>query len=670
MITYIRNRYLFVSDFLLLTTAAYVSFVLRLETPVLHSPYWHGLLLFLVVAIPFVLGMFHQTGVYARYWQYASIEEMVLLAGSVTIATVISGGITLAIDWWLLSKGTVTIPRSIPLIFMLLALCVTATPRLALRLFSHRQGKASRERHLTPVLVVGAGRSGTLIIREIQHNPSLGMRVVGFVDDDPGKQRLKIYGFPVLGRLDDIARLVQEYGIQQVIIAMPTAPGKTIRDIVRRCEDVHVQTRTMPGMSELLDGRVSVNQLRPVQIEDLLRREPVQTDIEAVRELVRGKRVLITGSGGSIGSELCRQVFRCEPAELVLLGHGENSVFAIHNELARAKSSIVLHPVIADIRFPERLHRIFQTCRPDIVFHAAAHKHVPLMERNPAEAITNNVLGTHNLLQVSLAHDVERFVMISSDKAVNPTSVMGATKRVAELLVHQTARASGKPYVAVRFGNVLGSRGSVVLTFKEQIAAGGPVTVTHPEMCRYFMTIPESVQLVLQAAVMGRGGEVFMLDMGEPVKIADLARDMIELSGLEVGEDIDIEFTGMRPGEKLFEELCIRGECYQGTAHSKIAVVVNAGLLKEQALHANGVETPSSLASLDTALQCLVRAATEDNHTAIVEILQRIVPEYTPMSQCHSKNGVDVRPSSVNGVERVVPKTGRLHGFCNVAAPK
>jgi FlaA1/EpsC-like NDP-sugar epimerase len=381
---------------------------------------------------------------------------------------------------------------------------------------------------------------------------------------------------------------------------MPTASGKTIREIVSICESVQVQTKIIPGIYELLGGTVRVNQLRDVEIEDLLRREPVQTDIAAVKELIQGKRVLITGSGGSIGRELCRQVFRCGPAELILLGHGENSIFAIHNELNQLGHSLSpaanghksngtastlyssiklprLVPVIADIRFLDRLQLIFEQYRPEIVFHAAAHKHVPLMEANPAEAVTNNIIGTRNLLTAALAVDVQRFVMISTDKAVNPTNIMGASKRAAELLVHRAGRESGRPYVAVRFGNVLGSNGSVVLTFKQQIAAGGPVTVTHPDMRRYFMTIPEAVQLVLQAATLGKGDEVFILDMGEPVKIVDLARDLIELSGLEVGRDIDIVFTSPRPGDKLFEELFINGEKHARTCHEKIFISKQAG---------------------------------------------------------------------------------------------
>jgi FlaA1/EpsC-like NDP-sugar epimerase len=440
---------------------------------------------------------------------------------------------------------------------------------------------------------------------------------VGFVDDDPHKISTRIRGLPVLGKRSDILDIVREYHIHQVVIAMPTASGQVIREIKDLCEKARVKTRIIPGMYELLDGKVSVNQIRDVEIEDLLRRDAVQTDMVAVRALLTGKRVLITGAGGSIGGELCRQVLRCEPAQMVLLGHGENSIFAIYHELItyirREKLDVQINAVIADVRFERRIEEIVQLYQPDIIFHAAAHKHVPLMEQNPVEAITNNVMGTRNVLRAALKAGVERFVMISTDKAVNPTSLMGASKRAAELLVHQAAAQSGKPYGAVRFGNVLGSRGSVVLTFKQQIAAGGPVTVTDPEMTRFFMTIPEAVQLVLQAAILGQGGEVFVLDMGQPVKIMDLARDLIELSGLRLGHDIDIEFTGMRPGEKLYEELFIPGENYERTRHQKIFIAANASHF-----------LPSEL---ETRIEGLIDAALTDP-TSIKRELRNLIPEY------------------------------------------
>jgi FlaA1/EpsC-like NDP-sugar epimerase len=354
--------------------------------------------------------------------------------------------------------------------------------------------------------------------------------------------------------------------------------------------------------------------------------------------MVSNKRVLVTGGGGSIGSELCRQILRCRPAKLIVLGHGENSVFAIQQQLQMLAQEYTLDPAmitpeIADTRFRERMQIVFEQYRPEIVFHVAAHKHVPLMEANPAEAITNNVIGTQNVLRAAQAVGTEHFVMVSSDKAVNPTSIMGASKRVAELLVHQAALVSRRPYVAVRLGNVLGSRGSAVLTFKQQIAAGGPVTVTHPEMQRFFMTIPEAVQLILQAAALGRGGEIFVLDMGEPVKIVDLARELVELSGLKVGEDIDITFTGMRPGEKLYEELFIPGESYQRTTHEKIFI----------ASHASDVTVPD----LDALLESLHQSALRNDRAMIVNVLQRLIPEYRHNSPpSDSSVAIVVRPPS------------------------
>lgn len=612
----VRNRHFFSSDILLLPIAAYLSFVIRLETFLLGE-FWAGCLLFCALTLVVTPMVFKRAGVYARYWRYASVDELTLLGSAVTIAAIIVGVTSLVFSELL---HLLVIPRSVPVIFLFLALAVTAGPRLVARMLWRSELLRSRTRaELSPsttrVLIMGAGSAGSMMVRELRENPQVGMEVVGFIDDDPLKKDLQIHGVPVLGNHLDIPRLVQEHSIRQVIIAMPTAPGKAIRKIVEICERVGVQTKSIPGIYELLDGRVRVTQLRDVQIEDLLRRQPVRTDIAAVASLLRGRRVLVTGGGGSIGSELCRQVLRCEPAELIILGHGENSVFVIESELRQAvPAGTKLTPVIADIRFAERIQTIFERYRPEIVFHAAAHKHVPLMEANPAEAITNNVLGTRNLLNASLSVGVDRFVMISSDKAVNPTSVMGASKRVAELLVHQAATRSGMPYMAVRFGNVLGSRGSVVLTFKQQIAAGGPVTVTDPEMVRFFMTIPEAVQLVLQAATIGNGGEVFTLDMGEPVKIVDLARDMIELSGLEVGRDIDIVFTGLRPGEKLFEELFIPGEDYQRTFHEKIFIACNASNLVPR--------------SLDQHIHMLDLAAQRDDAAMILRALQALIPSF------------------------------------------
>ena len=626
---HLHNRYLLMSDVVLLPVAVYVSYWLRLDGFDLMQ-YVPGLLLFAVLSVVVVPTVFYLFGIYRRYWLYASVEEVGILAVAVTVSAAVVGVASLAVEW-ALYQNTSMVPRSIPMIFCFAALVVTAGPRFAVRLMANYTRRLVRGRNIhapMSVLVIGAGDAGAMIVREMQHNPQTGMNIVGFLDDDRRKHHTYIHGIPVLGDRRAIPQIVQSYHVDQIIIAIPTASGRIIREITDLCEAVGVKPKIIPGVYELLDGRVRVNQLRNVEIEDLLRREPIRSDTYAVDGLIRGRCVLVTGGGGSIGSELCRQILRCGPAELVVLGHGENSIFDICNELDRriiieaeqaanpSRVSPIIRPVIADIRFPDRIRAVFQQYRPNLVFHAAAHKHVPLMEINPIEAISNNVMGTRNLLDAALLCDVERFIMISTDKAVNPTSIMGASKRLAEILVHRAALQAGKPYAAVRFGNVLGSRGSVVLTFKQQIAVGGPVTVTHPEMRRYFMTIPEAVHLVLQAAVLEQGGEVFMLDMGEPVKIVDLARDLIELSGLEVGRDIDIVYTGIRPGEKLFEELFKPGQNYVPTAHENILAIDKA----------NG-HVPAHVGQV---LEALESAVQRNDSAAVVEILKSLIPEYEP----------------------------------------
>ncbi|NOR84016.1 MAG: NAD-dependent epimerase/dehydratase family protein, partial [Ardenticatenales bacterium] len=432
--------------------------------------------------------------------------------------------------------------------------------------------------------------------------------------------------------------LAAEHRVSEVIIAMPTAPGASIREILDVCRHAGVAARTIPGLYDILSGQATVSQIRDVDIEDLLRREPVQIDAAAVRDLLHGKRILVTGGGGSIGGELCRQALRAAPEHLVLLGHGENSIFEIHSQLEDMAEETMgcaqappLSPVIADVRDRERLQQVFDRYRPELVFHAAAHKHVPLMEANVCEAIANNVLGTRNLISVSEQSGVDHFILISTDKAVNPTSVMGVTKRIAELLVYQAARRNHGCFSAVRFGNVLGSRGSVLHTFRRQIAAGKPVTVTHPEMKRYFMTIPEAVMLVLQAAALGKGGEVFVLDMGEPVCMVDLATDLIKLSGLKPrvqgrdggeGNDWDIEvvFTGVRPGEKLFEELFVDGEGYGRTRHEKIFVAMNGG----------DCDDGRPREELDAMVDRLIGLAQAGDRAGVVRTLKEIVPQYEP----------------------------------------
>jgi FlaA1/EpsC-like NDP-sugar epimerase len=452
-----------------------------------------------------------------------------------------------------------------------------------------------------------------MIAREIRQNPRLSLEVVGFVDDDPQKQGERFQGVPVLGRQEEIDGICQRQGIDEVIIAIPSATGKEIRQVVERCLAAKVKFKTLPGVGDLIDGRVSVQSIREVSLDDLLGREPVRLEVDKIRGYLAGKRVLVTGAGGSIGSEICRQVARFGPKKIILFDNAETPLFFIEQELLKAAPDIRLVPIIGDIRYRARVEAIFDEFMPEVVFHAAAYKHVPMMEHNPAEAANNNVRGTKILADAADAFGAMHFVMISTDKAVNPTNVMGASKRAAELYVQTLSRRSKTHFVTVRFGNVLGSNGSVVPIFKEQIRHGGPVTVTHPEVTRYFMTIPEATQLVLQAGSMGRGGEIFLLDMGEPVRIVKLAEELIRLSGLRPYEDIDIAFTGLRPGEKLYEELLLDGEGIVPTSHGKI-MVANSAPCDEQ--------------MLNQRLEELFLAARTMDLTGTVDLLHKIVPEF------------------------------------------
>ncbi|WP_414577509.1 polysaccharide biosynthesis protein [Anabaena sp. CCY 9402-a] len=620
----LRNKYLIIIDSIIFVITPLLALFLSSDGTIGLRTYISELgrvtIIFLLVKIVILWNL----RFYRFYWRYASIEELINIILYMGLTTVIQMLIFYNLD--LLPYFNIAkLPPSIPLIDGLLSCILVGGVRFSIRIIERTRQKYTVFSLQERVLIVGAGNAGIDLVEEMQRNPQLGFNPIAFVDDDPQKLHAKIRGITVVGDRYTIPNIVQSLQIQKVIIAMPTVAGKIIREIVDICQATGIQTSTLPGIHEILNNRVRVDSIRDVRIEDLLRREPIQTDIERVSQFLKGKAVLITGAGGSIGSELCRQICKCRPAEIMLMGHGENSVFNIQQELEQLiyilkKDSKAQHytpqisSFIGDIRCRERLKHAFEKFQPDVIFHAAAHKHVPLMELNSPEAITNNVLGTKNLLDMALEYDVQNFVMISTDKAVNPTNVMGASKRVAEMLVLQAAKDSGKPYVAVRFGNVLGSRGSVVPTFKRQIAAGGPITVTHPDICRYFMTIPEAVQLVLQAAVVGHGGEVFMLNMGQPVKIVDLAKELIHLSGYEVNKDIDIVFTGLRPGEKLFEELFIDGEEYEPTQHEKLMIVKNASRILPKNLALN--------------VEALCSEARNNNPSSIIFILEKLVAGY------------------------------------------
>ena len=611
MATRIRNRYLFGSDILLFASSTVLAFALRFEGFEWGPDHNHAALLFLLTSLPLKLAIFWQVGIYRRLWRYAGIVDVERLIS----ASALSGVIALLIGAWMLPGLGLTamrVPLSVLFMDGLLTAASAATPRFAVRAFG-RRWQHHRFQNARRALIVGAGAAGEMIVKELMAHPALGLNPIGFVDDDRSKHGHRMCDLPVFGSLASIPELVLTHEIDEIVIAMPRAPGAVVRRVVRAAHEVGVKTRTVPGMFDIISGRVSVASLRQVEIQDLLRREPIQTDLEQVRNLATGETVLVTGAGGSIGSELCRQLAQLEPAQVVLLGHGENSIFDVLAELTDRFPTVTTVPVIADVRDRERLRQVFDQYRPYSVFHAAAHKHVPLMEGNIAEAVTNNVLGTRNVAELSAEFGVEHLVLISTDKAVRPTNVMGATKRVAEQIVQEVAEAHERKFVAVRFGNVLGSRGSVVPTFLRQIQTGGPVTVTHPEMRRYFMTIPEAVQLVLQAGAIGRGGEVFVLDMGEPVKVLDLATDLIRLSGLDVGTDIEIRFTGRRPGEKLYEELFFDSESSVPTDHPKVLRARNGAL-------------PLGLASeVDSLVEGARKGRSDDE---IRMLLMRLIPDF------------------------------------------
>lgn len=549
----------------------------------------------LAVAIPlFVLvrlGVLAAFRAYRSLWRYATLREAATAGAGIAVGTLVLFAVDRGTGW-------MTLPRAVYAIEAMLFLMLAAAPRLLVRwqrsqglreesglifrLMRFVEGSLSHPAShpapvvRTPVLVVGAGDAGAMLIREAQQQPALGLHIVGLIDDDKTKLNLQIGGVSVLGGREQIPGIVRRWRVEQIIIAMPSVDPDIVREIMDICADTGVRLKTLPPLEEMISGRVRVQDVRDVRIEDLLRRDPVATDLSAISGYLHGRSVLVTGAGGSIGSELCRQVAGFAPKCLILLEHSENSMFDIEGELRHDYPDVTVETIVADVRDRAKMDRILGRYRPDVVYHAAAHKHVPLMEANPDEAVANNVLGTRNVAEAASRHGAERFVMVSTDKAVNPGNVMGATKRMAELVVQAMQAVGDKGegpatrFVSVRFGNVLASRGSVIPIFQKQIERGGPVTVTHPDMTRYFMTIPEAVQLILQAAAIGQGGEVFVLDMGEPVRIVDLAYDLVRLSGLEPGRDIEIVFTGVRPGEKLFEELVNDGETVVDTTHEKI----------------------------------------------------------------------------------------------------
>jgi FlaA1/EpsC-like NDP-sugar epimerase len=580
------------------------------------------------------LGSFLGFKLYKPVWRYAGVREFLSLIGAIicgTLALIVLLYFTRLPNLWLL--------------FIIDGLYNTVF--IGLSKFSTRiKEECRREQVATPrtkVLIIGAGEAGLSVLREIRNHPEKGYLPIGFIDDDSEKIGKSIHGLDVLGSTHELTYLARKLQIDEVVIAMPSASGSKIREIVQQCEYKGCKFKIVPSLHAILDGHAKISQIREVCVEDLLNRSTSRIDLPEVSKYLSGKRVMITGAGGSIGSELCRQVAKFDPESLIIFGRGENSLYHIDIELGESEPELNRAVIVGDIRDRSKVFQIIEKYRPHIIFHAAAHKHVRFMEIHPDEAVKNNIIGTKNLVDAAIAHHTQAFILVSSDKAVNPTSVMGASKRVTEKLIQCKAKRNGTEFIAVRFGNVIDSRGSVLPNFKRQIAKGGPVTVTHREVTRYFMTIPESVQLLIQAGAMGNGGEILMLDMGEPIKILDLARDLIRLSGLEVERDIKIEFTGLEPGEKLYEELLTPQEGVTATKHQRIFVA-----------QLETIEEDKLLAQIDELAELANRLDTD----GLIAKLQEIVPTYKPNRTVVDRIHTDAaKPADAQVIQLPVAKT-------------
>lgn len=602
-----RRILVFLFDLVLISAALCLSFLLRFDfaIPPAEMALFRECLMVVLVVKPLV---FITTGFYLNIWRYASLQDAIEMFRGVVFSSI------LAVFAVLFLRQFAPIPRSIFLMDAILLFSFLAASRLIWRIC--REHYCVNNSCAGPrALIVGAGEAGSMLLKEIRRYPHSSYNVVGFVDDDPEKSGLKLHGVPVLGGTKHLKSLIRTNEIEDVIIAMPSADGKSLRQVMDSCKNADVTFRTLPSISNLINGKVTVSQIKKVDIEDLLGRDQVVLDRALIGAYLEGKRVLVTGAGGSIGSEVCRQVALFNPEKLVLLDQAETPLYEIEKELIERYPGIKIMPLIADVRDREMIFAAFEQFLPQVVFHAAAYKHVPMMEYNPVQAVLNNVFGSRNVVDAACCSKAENFVMISTDKAVNPTNIMGATKRAAEIYVQSIASSFRTKFTTVRFGNVLGSNGSVIPLFKEQIAAGGPITVTDKRVIRYFMTIPEATQLVLQAGGLGANSEILVLDMGEPVRIVDLAEELIRLSGLTPYEDIDIVYTGLRPGEKLFEELLIDGEGVLPTSHEKIRVLAPVQI---------------DIESVNKELEILYDAARSDSVLEMVESLKRLVPEFRP----------------------------------------
>ena len=610
------------SDIFLFVVALCSSYFIRFEFTFdnSHIRQIYGLLLWMA---PLKFGVFLFSGLYNGMWRFTGIRDLWLLARACLLSMML---IMLII---LITKGFQGYSRGVFIADGIITFLLTGGVRMAIRSFYAVRMNAMTNvnkpvnARLTRVLIIGAGQAGEKILREIMDNYALNYEVAGFIDDDPGKQGRTIHGIPVLGTLERLPAILKREDIQQILIAIPSANSDQIRRMVEVCQQSKTSYKILPGIGHLIDGRVSVKLLRDISYDDLLGRSPVQLNIEDIRRYLDGKTIMITGCGGSIGSELCRQVVKYQPSGLILFDSSESNLFSIQMEMQNEKYFRHCEAVLGRVQDEALMEDVFKKYKPEVVFHAAAYKHVPMMEKNPWQAVFNNIIGSRVTMEMAVRHGVERFVLVSTDKAVRPTNVMGASKRVTELIM-QCQQGNGTKFMAVRFGNVVGSSGSVIPFFRRQIEQGGPVTVTHPEVNRFFMTIPEASQMILQAGTMGEGGEVFILRMGTPVKIVDMARDLIRLSGKEPDVDIKIVFTGLREGEKLYEELITEGEDILPTGHKKVMVLRSGTLF-------NGAVSPrDAKESLYREIDELVRMAHGHDAVSIKAKLKEIVPEFTP----------------------------------------
>jgi len=608
------------ADAFLFAAALVLAYLFRFEFSI--GPFWmrqlRGLLLWIV---PLKFALFLVFGLYRGMWRYTSVRDFWLLARVSLLATLI---IVFVAAYFNRFEGY---SRAVFILDGLLTFLLTGGLRMSIRSYYSQKANAGdaiglvNKDHLKKILIVGAGDAGEKILREIRDTYYLLYKIEGFLDDDPAKHGRAIHGVKILGPVKKMPKIIEKKAIEEVLIAIPSATGEQMRTIVEICRRCNVPYKVLPGIGDIIDGRVSVKMLREINYEDLLRRSPVRLEVENISRYLEGKTILVTGGGGSIGSELCRQVMKFNPRLLVLLDASELNLFNVQMEINQAASACACETLLGDVQDAPFMEDVFQKFAPQVVFHAAAYKHVPIQERNPWEAVCNNVVGTQVLLDAAIKHRAECFVLISTDKAVRPVSVMGATKRIAELVV-QSRRHSSTRCIAVRFGNVVGSSGSVVPTFLRQIEKGGPVTVTHPDVSRFFMTVSEAAQLILQAAALGAGGEIFVLKMGTPVRIADMARDLINLTGKKPDVDIPITYVGLREGEKLYEELITEGEDVLPTRHEKIMV------LRAQAQN----DFREFRAKLDKDIEALVSEAHRHDAQAIRAKLKEIVGDYTPQN--------------------------------------